>query len=395
MKILHVICDLRPDAGGPPKAALEMCQALVREGHDVSLYTTDHGQRASEGKKIIKTSKAGGVRIYSFSSRLIGNWPVSFDLEKAIRKTVRSFDIVEIHSLYLFHSMITAHYCRKYSIPYVIRPHGSLDPFLRKKGKLKKAIYHFLIEDRNLNNAAAIHYTAEDEKKLVHSPLGYKSQAMVVPLGLNLQDYDVLPEKGCFRSKYQDLMGCHIILFLGRITPKKGIDLLAKAFGQVAQISPDSRLVFVGPEENEFGDQVRHWLAEYDVLDKTVFTGMLRGEDKLAAFVDADMFVLPSYTENFGIALVEAMACRLPVITSNKVNIWQQIQQADAGIVINCNADELAKAILVLLENGEGRKEFGTNGRALVEQKFNWEIVARQLSKEYQKILQNKLDIKS
>jgi glycosyltransferase involved in cell wall biosynthesis len=391
MKILHVISDLRPDAGGPPKAALEMCQGLAREGHEVSLYTTDHEQKGSSRVKTNEIFEDEGVRIYIFSSSLIGRWPVSLGLAKSVRKTIRNFDIVEIHSLYLFHSMITAYYCRKYSIPYVIRPHGSLDPFLRKKGKLKKAIYHFLVEDRNLNNAAAIHYTAEDEKELVHSPLGYKSQAMVVPLGLNLQDYDALPERGCFRSQHQELFEKPIILFLGRITPKKGIDLLAKAFGLVARIYPDSRLVIVGPEDNGFGDQVRQWLAESDMLNKTIFTGMLRGQEKLAAFVDADLFVLPSYTENFGIALVEAMACGLPVITSNKVNICQEIQQFDAGIVINCDAGELAKAIIVLLENVEIRKEYGTNGRRLVEQKFNWKIVAGQLSKEYQNILQNKL----
>lgn len=387
MKILHVIADLSPNSGGPPKAALEMCQNLGRIGHDVSLYTTDHKQKDDinvvYGRPVIMNS----VKVRYFRAFQIHQWPISFALAKAIRKTVKDFDIVEIHSLYLFHSMVAAHFCRKFNIPYIVMPHGSLDPYLRKKGWLKKALFHFLIEDRNLNRAAAIHYTAEEEKELVHSALDIQSRPIVVPLGVNLEDYKLLPKRGVFRQKYPDLIGKPIILFLGRVTQKKGFDLLAEAFGKVVVTHSDVRLVIAGPEDEGFGEQVRQWLDKNGVLDKTIFTGMLQGEDKMAAFADADMFVLPSYSENFGIALVEAMACGLPVITSNKVNIWREVEQTGAGIVINCDADELATAIEDLLKDKCARKKYGENGRKRVEQKYHWNKVAVQLSNEYQNIL--------
>jgi len=388
MKILHVIADLNPSSGGPPKAALETCQSLVREGQQVTLFTTNLVDGGTSNVPLGEAVNVEGVNIYYFPCGKFRKWPVSIPMARAIRENINNFDIVEIHGLYLFPSVVTAYYCRKYKIPYLILPHGSLDPFLRKKGRLKKAIYHLLIEKRNLNNAAAIHYTAEEEKNLAHSALKIRAPALVVPLGLNTNEYSQLPKRNSFRSKYPEVGDKLILLSLGRINFKKGFDLLTKAFGQVAQLRPDARLVIAGPEDTGYGDQVRRWLAEFGVLDKTIFTGMLSGREKLAALADADIFVLPSYTENFGIALVEAMACGLPVITTYKVNIWREIAQAGAGEIIHCDPDELKNAMIKLLDHPDLRKQYGANGRLLVETKYRWDIIARQLVQEYEKIIE-------
>ena len=178
-----------------------------------------------------------------------------------------------------------------------------------------------------------------------------------------------------------------MILFLGRINFKKGLDLLALAYGIVARQRDDVHLVLAGPDNEGYGRKVRKWLTEEGVLERVTFTGMILGKTKVAALRDADVFVLPSYTENFGVAVVEAMTCGLPVVISNKVNIWNEVTEAEAGVVVNCKPNELAEALLELLDDPEYRKSLGKNGKKLVSAKFTWDKVAERMIKVYENIL--------
>lgn len=146
-------------------------------------------------------------------------------------------------------------------------------------------------------------------------------------------------------------------------------------------------LILAGPDDDGYGTQVRCWLEDEGVLEKCTFTGMLLGAEKRAAFRDADMFVLPSYTENFGIAVAEAMACGLPIVISNKVNIWQEVVGAKAGLVVNCDVQELSRALLTLLDDPNLGKDLGQHGRRLVAERFTWETVGKQIVQVYQQIL--------
>ena len=387
MNILHVIAGLSPEGGGPHKVAPELCRALAREGQAISLYTTNASRDGVLNVATDRPITVDGVNIHYFPIGRWRRWGFSRALGEAIRDNVANFDVVHIHSLYLFHTSITAHYCRRYAVPYLIRPHGTLDPFLRRKSRFKKAIYNFLLEKRNLDRAAAIHYTTEEEMQLAHQPLKIQAPAVVVPLGLDLHEYAVLPPRGTLRARFPKMEDKFLILFLGRINFKKGLDLLAHAYGQIARQRDNVHLVIVGPDNEGYGRQVRAWLAKEGAVDKVTFTGMLLGKDKLAAFRDSDLFVLPSYTENFGLAVVEAMACRLPVVISNKVNIWRDISEGEAGLVINCDAQELAQALLQMIENHERRKQLGCNGKRLVKSKFTWDKVAAEMIRVYQDIL--------
>jgi glycosyltransferase involved in cell wall biosynthesis len=387
MKILHVASDLSPRQGGPAKLAPEMCRVLARRGHEVALYTTNFDVDGVLDVPLERPVMAGGYTTRYFPVSWPRRWKFSRPLGEAIRADVAGFDIVHIHNLYLYHTWVTAHYCRRYGIPYLISPHGTLDPFIRRRSRLKKAIYHGLIEQRNLNRAAAIHYTAQFEMDLAHRAVSIKAPGVVAPLGLELQDYLELPRPGAFRRRFPEIGGDRIILFLSRINFKKGLDLLAKSFGILARQRDDVRLVIAGPDNDGYGGQVRQWLSEAGVLSRTVFTGMLTGEDKLAALADADLFVLPSYSENFGIAIIEAMACGLPVVISNRVNIWREIAGAGAGVVVDCDVQSLAEALLKLLDDPEGRREIGAKGRRLVEATFVWDKVAAQMIGLYQQIL--------
>jgi glycosyltransferase involved in cell wall biosynthesis len=194
----------------------------------------------------------------------------------------------------------------------------------------------------------------------------------------------MLPRRGIFRSQFPEIGDAFLILFLGRLNFKKGLDLLAKSYGIVARQCQAVHLVIAGPDNEGYGQRVRQWLTDEGVLHRATFTGMLLGQDKLAALSDADVFVLPSYSENWGVAVVEAMACGLPVVISDQVNLWQEVAKAEAGLVIPCDPQKLSDALLQLQHDAELREKLGANGRRLAA-KFSWNSAASQMLDVYEK----------
>ncbi len=388
MRILHVIPSLAMRHGGPPKAAQELCRELVHIGHEVTIYTTDldGNQRLDLPVDQPIRGEDGVVRWY-FATQRSGLYGVSMSLIRAMRRNIRNFDVVHIHTLYRFTSTVAAHYCRRDGVPYILRPHGTLDPFLFHRHRLRKRIYEALFETRNLRKAAAVHFTANEEMRLAES-LGLRFRGVVVPLGVDPKlptNRDQLREQ--FSRDWPATRGKKVILFLSRLNFKKGLDLLAKAFGAVARARSDVHLFLAGPDDEGYGRKVSQWLSDQGALDRATFAGMLSGERKAAAIAAAEMFVLPSYSENFGFAVVEALAAGVPTIISNKVNIWREVSDARAGLVVNCDADELARAILTLLDDGELRRDLGEAGRQLVAEKFNWPDIAVRMTAVYRDVI--------
>jgi len=238
MKILHVIATISPKHGGPSKACVDMGQALVARGHQVDIFTTDQDgpcDRMDVPKD--RPVNAGGMNIHYFHAETLRGWPcVSSGLWRALRDKIPDYDIVHNHSLYLFHGFISGLYCRKYGIPYLIRPCGSLDPFIFRRHRYRKALLEFLFEHRNLRHAAAVHFTTEEEMHLAGQMISF-SKGVVAPLGLHLNEYENLPEPGQFRRAFPEVGDKKIVLFLSRINFKKGLDLLIPAFAHVARSS--------------------------------------------------------------------------------------------------------------------------------------------------------------
>jgi glycosyltransferase involved in cell wall biosynthesis len=313
-------------------------------------------------------------------------WGTSLPLALALRQKVPAVDLAHIHSLYLFHNLVAGHYCRRDATPYLVRPQGILDPFIYRRHRWRKRLMECWFENRNIRRAAALHFTAAEEAELA-APYTFGTPGLVVPLGIDYDEFAVLPEPGSFRRRYPEIGDKPIILFFGRVNFKKGLDILAKAFGAVARRRPDVHLVIAGPDNEGWGARVRTWLDEEGVLSRTTFTGMLLGPDKFAVLRDANMFVLPSYSENFGLAVIEAMAAGLPVIISDKVNIWREVQAEGAGRVIPCDAPALADQILNLLDDSDTAAGMGQKGRALVQDRFQWPTIARSLAEVYGRII--------
>ena len=203
-----------------------------------------------------------------------------------------------------------------------------------------------------------------------------KFRGVVVPLGIDIATPTSSPDKlrADFAREWPATQGKKVILFFGRLTLKKGLDLLVKAFGRIARSRTDVHLFLAGPDDEGYGCKVRLWLQDEGVLDRATFAGMLTGKRKEAALASADIFVLPSYTENFRLAVIEALAVGIPSVISNKINIWRELSSAGAAVVVNCDAQEVASAILTLLDDAEQRSHLGEAGKRLVAEQFTWSL---------------------
>ncbi len=341
MRILHVIGDLAPASGGPAKAGFEMARALVRRGHEVAIYTTDFGQPAGTPRDQLRD----GVRLRFFPLQAPRIWLASWPMRRALARDLPKFDLLHLHSLYLFHDWAAGNLAMRIAKPYLVRPHGSLDPYIFRRHRLKKAIFDLWFQNRVLAGASAIHYTAQEEMHLAE-PYVHGAPGVVIPNGIDPADYTQLPPQGTFRARHPEIGDRRILLFLSRINFKKGLDILAGAVGQLKR--DDVHLVIAGPDGGYLAETQR-FVAEAGIAARTTFTGMLTGQDKLAAFADATLFVLPSYSENFGIAVVEAMACGVPVLISDKVNIWREVVADGAGHAAPCDAAAFAGEIAAML----------------------------------------------
>jgi len=386
MKILHVIANLAPRYGGPSQACWEMARAVAQLGHQVSIYTTNQDGPGELEVPLDRPVRRDGVEIRYFPIQAPRFWGASLPLALALKRRIPASDLVHIHSLYLFHDLVAGHWCRRFNVPYLMRPHGTLDPFIHRRHRGRKRLMELLFEDRNLRRAAALHFTTAEEKTLA-APFTFQTPGVVVPLGINWEEFAHLPDPGGFRRRYPEIGDKTVILFFGRINFKKGLDILARAFGAVARRRRDVHLVITGPDNEGWGARVRTWLAEEGVAERTTFTGMLLGPEKLAVLRDAALFVLPSYAENFGLAVIEAMAAALPVVISDQVNIWREVKAAGAGRVIPTDPQALADQLLDLVDHPEAAACMGRKGRALVQERFQWPQIARSLAIAYERII--------
>jgi glycosyltransferase involved in cell wall biosynthesis len=386
MKILHVIANLAPRYGGPSKACWEMARAVAQLGHEVSIYTTNQDGPVELDVTLDRPVYRDGVEIRYFPIQPPRFWGTSLPLALGLRQKIPASDLVHIHSLYLFHNLVAGYYCRRYHIPYLMRPHGTLDPFIHRRHRFRKVLMEHLFENRNIRQAAALHFTTAEEAQLA-APFTFQTPGVVVPLGIDFDEFAKLPKPGQFRNRHPEIGDKHIILFFGRINFKKGLDILAKAFGRVARCRDDVHLVIAGPDNDGWGTQVRTWLASEGVLARTTFTGMLLGPEKLAVLRDASIFVLPSYSENFGLAVIEAMAAGLPVIISDQVNIWREVQAGQAGRVIPCDAAALADQLLDLLDHSNDTAAMAQRGKTLVQERFQWPRIGQSLVDAYARII--------
>lgn len=391
MKTLHVISTLTPRFGGTTTVVRTLSAYQARARLNVTVCTTN-GDSSTSGKMPV----AIGLLEDGVTCRYFPAWSpllIAPAMGRWFKNHLRQFDIVHIHGLYRFPVSSAAWWARKTGVPYMIMPHGSLDPFLYNQSQYNlplKKIYERLFDIPNLNHATAIHYTTEEEAKRA-AFLRLRSRAVVLPNGIDWENYRRLPPRGNFRRYIRFDDQTPLVLFLGRINFKKGLDLLVPAFGRVTKKRADARLAIVGPDNEGYCSKVRRWCKEYGIQDRVFFVDHLGFEKVKEAYVDADCFVLPSYTENFGLTVVEAMACGTPVIISDQVNIWREVQEARAGIVVRLDSRDVADAICRILADKIEAKAMGTRGRVAAEKCYAWPHIVEQLTQVYRELIEEKM----
>src|SRR6056297_2547161 len=348
MKILHITPSYYPAFahGGPPWSVHNLNKWLVKQGVDVTVYTTNiNGNSTLDVEPGVPVDQ-DGVTTYYFPQSLLGLWSYSYPLHKKLKKTAKDFDLIHITSTFLFASTLGAYYAKKNNVPYIISPRGNLmkEP-LNQKSALKKIFYIGLIEEKNLQNASAIHFTVPKEKKEYKEQGFSYNNSIMIPNGIDPETFKEA-EPGLFRKKFNIPEDKKIVLFLSRLAWKKGLDTLIPAFKKVSEQNPNSILVIAG-KENKYKKKILKMIASNNLKlgEDVIFTGMITGEDKTAAFQDSDVFVLSSYSENFGMAVAEAMNFGLPVVITENIGIASEIKKRDAGIVTVKDKDLVANNI--------------------------------------------------
>lgn len=389
MRVLHIASNIDPRSGGPAAVLAGLSTAQVRAGLDVSLITTYPAGRSVDVAEQLRASGVDVTVIGPCSGRLSRHPAIG----PTLREKVPGVDVVHIHSLWEEIQHRAAVLCRKAGVPYIFRPCGMLDPYSLSRSAWLKKILLALRLRRDLNNASAIHYTADVERDLAQG-LQLRSPSIVEPNGVDLGAYSHLPARGAFRQRFGIEADRPLVLFLSRIHPKKGLDLLIPAFAKVVESghaatdrASDAMLVLAGPDDGGYRASVEQLIAKHGLGTRVIWTGMLQGEEKLSAYVDSDLFVLPSYQENFGIAIVEALASGTPVIISDQVAIWHELRAAGVAGVVPTQVAALADEMRSWL-NDEGRRaRAGEAGRTLALTKFSWDRIAARWQGHYQQLI--------
>jgi glycosyltransferase involved in cell wall biosynthesis len=306
-----------------------------------------------------------------------------------LRDLIPAAEVVHIHSLYLFHTLRASRMAKAAGVPYVVRPHGTLDPYIRRRHRLVKAAYNALAENRTLRHAAAVHFTSVEERDLARPALPRGVNTAVIPLGLDAAEFRDLPDRETSRRSLGIDPRALVWLFLGRLNHKKGLDLLAPAFVEFCRHAPESRLIVAGPDDDGLGRKFLETCSLGGVNGRVLLPGFVAGAAMKRLLAAADLWILPSYSENFGVAVVEAMAAGLPVLITNRVNIWREVESGGAGFAVAPDREALLAGMLRLaaLSPGE-RAAMGLRARDLCRT-YSWDSVAARLTALYTDLLRS------
>lgn len=369
-----MIPSVGPLRGGPSVMVRTMARGLAHAGLEVHVAATDDNGRGrlDVPHAIPVVEEAVAYHYFPRQTRFYG---VSWPLGRWLSRHVRDYDLVHVHGLFSFAAVPAAYWAARAGVPYAVRPLGTLNRWgmQHRRPWLKRLSFAF-IERRILRGAARIHYTSQQEH-IEAAELGLNRRQAVVPLGIDLTPFAELPPRGWLRDRVPGSAGRPVALFLSRVDPKKGLDLLLAAFARARRQRPDLMLVIAGVGEPSFEQGVRRDATRLGLGDSVYWAGFLSGKEKLAVLADADIFVLPSYSENFGVAVVEAIAAGLPVVISDRVGIYREVAAARAGLVVPCEQEAVAEAVLQLTLDAGLRDELGTHGRELARSQFSLEAM--------------------
>jgi glycosyltransferase involved in cell wall biosynthesis len=381
LRILQVVATYYPAVryGGPIRSVHGLAAALARRGHDIHVYTTSVDGPSDMDVPIDRPVELDGVKVHYFRVPTLRRLSWAPGLGRRLRQSVTEFDAVHVHAVFLWPMLAAAREAARARVPYVVAPRGMLiRDVIRRKSRWVKTAWINIIERKSLAQAAAVHVTAEVEA------------AELKALGLPAPRVTCIPNGVQWPTEFEPLSAGpfanlpeRYALFLSRISWKKGLERLITAWQSV----PDIPLVIAGNDDEGYQPKLVEQVRALGLSDRIQFVGPVQDVHKWALYRHAQLFVLPSYSENFGNVVAEAMAMGCPVVVTPEVGIAPLVESTGAGIVVSGAPSELAEAIRELLANPEQLRQMGMRGQATARERFSWDAVAAHAESLYRQII--------
>jgi glycosyltransferase involved in cell wall biosynthesis len=391
VKVVHVIPSLAARTGGPAYGMMYLARELERVGVAAPIFATDQAGPAQLGAgtgsfDLLLPEVAGTIDVRLVPAGRPARLAYAPGLRKALHEEAASADLIHIHALFLYPTYAGYRAARDTGTPYVISPHGSLDPWIRRRGKARKAVTNALWQRRMFAQAAAMHATTEEEEAL-WPEYARRTPALVVPNGIDLAAFATMPSGDPFRAELGLAPGAPLIVHIGRVAAKKGPDILVRATATLHRAGIPAHVALVGHDDEALIPELRALAFTQGIQPFVHFPGFRDGAAKLAALTAADVFALPSHTENFGIAVLEALAAGTPTVTSTEVNLGPQIAAAGAGLVVPPTVEDTADALTRVLTDTDLQARLRRAGPSFAAA-FDWSAVAHQWVREYEALLE-------
>ena len=391
MRILFVTGYYQPANvyGGPTQSTAALCSGLQAAGAQVTVLTTDANGPGRLQVRLCQPVEQNGVTVYYYPLTLGGlaNF-YSGEQHRAIKKHIPQCDLVVSQVLWGLAGEVIRSTCQQHGIPYIIEPHGQLQPWALAHHACKKRLYLAWLGNRIIAQAAGIHYTDAQESQAAQAS-GFKTPAFIVPNGVDFTHYDPLPGGVQFRQQYQIPEQARVLLFLGRMDPVKRPDL---AIQVCAALQDDQarpvHLIMAGPATASQEWQVNQWVNQANLAGQVHFTGLLSNGQVLEALAASDLLIMPSAVrENFGMSALEALAAGVPILASDGVPVGEWAVEAGAGRQVACDREAFVQAARQMLADEAGLRQMGQRGRALVSRRFAIQVIAREMLAHFTAIL--------
>lgn len=388
MRILHSVPTYLPATryGGPIYSVHGLCRALVALGHEVHVFTTSVDGDGDSDVLLGQPVDIDGVKVWYFASTVLRRLYYAPAMLRELRKQISSFDLVHLHSVFLWPTWAAARVARVAGKPYVLSPRGMLvQELIQRKSRWLKTAWIQLIEAGNIAGAAAIHVTSAREAQDLREFSFRLPEVWTIANGISM------PEPWSLNAVNSDVRAVvqqgGYVLFLGRINWKKGLDRLLAAWKEV----PNVRLVIAGNDEEDYLPTLRKAVEGAGIGASVVFLPRtITGADKEALFAGARLFVLPSYSENFGNTVLEAMIRSVPVVVTEEVGAGEVVLQAGGGLVVHGIPEALGNALKELISDPERRRKMGESAQRLIREQYSWAAVARQMERAYLQIIEDR-----
>lgn len=390
LKVLHVIPSVAPCRGGPSKAVIEMVQALRQIGVDAEIATTNDngaGQLDIELNTLIEYQGVPTRFFKRFSPPIsfIREFAYSYGFTRWLNAHISDYDLIHVHAIFSYCSTITMAIARKHNVPYVVRPIGQLESWSLEQSKGRKKHYLDLIERKNLNTATMVQFTAESEQNQALELLPDLTST-VVPLGIELPML-IHDSHSKMVERWQLKDDCPTLVYLSRIHPKKGLDILLKALANLDDI--EFQLVIAGSGNEDYTQELIQLSKQLGISQHCHFIGFVQGLEKNTLLQGADLFTLTSHSENFGIAVLEALASATPALISQEVALSEQVTKEQLGYVTELNIQAVKITLTTALKNTEQLAQTGNKARQFIEQNYQWPVISKQLLAVYKCIKQD------